>query len=119
MRVTPMPIAELLHNARFLTNNLGVQTDVLIPIDTWQTLITLVNQIEVLRHDPEMSSRLSSSLEQSLSQLQNSTIPDREQWLWKNPDAIGAVQLGLAQAAQGKTKFLGSFAQYADLEIED
>ena len=43
-----MPIAELLHNARFLTNNLGVQTDVVIPIDTWQTLITLVQTIEPL-----------------------------------------------------------------------
>ena len=114
-----MPIDELLHNARFLTNNLGIQTDVVIPIDTWQTLTTLINQIEALRHDPEMSSRLSPSLEQSLNQLKKSTIPDREQWLWQNPDAIGAVQLGLAEAAQGKTKFVGSFAQYADLEIED
>jgi hypothetical protein len=45
---TPMPIAELLHNARFLTNNLGVQTDVVIPIDTWQTLLNLVQRIEPL-----------------------------------------------------------------------
>jgi len=44
----PMPIAELLHNARFLTNNLGVQTDVVIPIDTWQTLLNLVQRIEPL-----------------------------------------------------------------------
>ena len=43
-----MPIAELLNNARFLTNDLGVQTDVLIPIDTWQTLLTLVQKIEPL-----------------------------------------------------------------------
>ena len=43
-----MPIAELLHNARFLTNDLGVQTDVVIPIDTWQTLLTLVQTIEPL-----------------------------------------------------------------------
>jgi len=43
-----MPIAELLHNARFLTNNLGVQTDVVIPIDTWQTLLNLVQRIEPL-----------------------------------------------------------------------
>ena len=43
-----MPIAELLNNARFLTNDLGVQTDVLISIDTWQTLLTLVQTIEPL-----------------------------------------------------------------------
>lgn len=45
---TLMPIAELLHNARFLTNNLGVQTDVVIPIDTWQTLLNWVQSIEPL-----------------------------------------------------------------------
>ena len=51
-----MLIAELLHNARFLTNNLGVQIDVVIPmtsgrsetIDTWQTLLSLVQCIEPL-----------------------------------------------------------------------
>ena len=43
-----MPIAELLQNARFLTNNLGVQTDVVIPIDTWQTLLNFVERIEPL-----------------------------------------------------------------------
>ena len=48
MRVPLIPIAELLHNARFITNNLGIQTDVVIPIDTWQTLITLVQTIEPL-----------------------------------------------------------------------
>ena len=26
-------------------------------------------------------------------------IPDREQWLWQNPQALAAVKCGLAQAA--------------------
>ena len=43
-----MPIAELLQNARFLTNSFGVQTDVVIPIDTWQTLLNFVERIEPL-----------------------------------------------------------------------
>ena len=41
-----MPIAELLEQTRFLTNNLGEQTDVVIPIDTWNTVIALVQSLE-------------------------------------------------------------------------
>ena len=41
-----MPIAELLEQTRFLTNNLGEQTDVVIPIDTWNTVISLVQSLE-------------------------------------------------------------------------
>jgi hypothetical protein len=46
-------------------------------------------------------------------------IPDREQWLWQNAQALASVQLGLAQAAQGETVTLGAFTQYADLDIDD
>jgi hypothetical protein len=48
-----------------------------------------------------------------------SPIEDEEQWLWQNPDAIAMVQTGISQAAQGKTHSLGSFAQYANLDIDD
>jgi hypothetical protein len=43
-----MPIAELLHNARFLTNSLGEQTDAVISIDTWNTLMSVIQQIQPL-----------------------------------------------------------------------
>ncbi|MDQ2098761.1 MAG: hypothetical protein QQW96_14060 [Tychonema bourrellyi B0820] len=46
-------------------------------------------------------------------------IPDREQWLWQNPQALAAVKCGLAQAAKGEVHDLGDFSEYADLEIED
>jgi len=45
-------------------------------------------------------------------------IPAREKWLFENSTALGAVKTGLAQAAEGKTRSLGSFAQYADEDIE-
>jgi hypothetical protein len=45
-------------------------------------------------------------------------IPAREAWLYENAAALGAVKAGLAQAAEGKTRPLGSFAQYADGEID-
>lgn len=45
-------------------------------------------------------------------------IPAREKWLFDNASALGAVKAGLAQAAQGKTRTLGSFARYADEDIE-
>jgi hypothetical protein len=43
-------------------------------------------------------------------------IPPDEAWLYKNPEALAAVRRGLQQAAEGKTVFIGSFAQYADEE---
>ena len=46
-----------------------------------------------------------------------SEIPLREQWLYKNPKALAAVEQGLRESAEGKTVYLGSFAKYADDEI--
>ncbi|NCC20914.1 MAG: hypothetical protein EOM26_00460 [Alphaproteobacteria bacterium] len=45
-------------------------------------------------------------------------IPAREKWLFDNPAALGAVKAGLGQAAAGKTRAIGSFAQYADEDID-
>jgi hypothetical protein len=42
---------------------------------------------------------------------------EREVWLYENPEAMAALDRGLAQSARGETVDLGSFAQY--LEEED
>jgi len=47
------------------------------------------------------------------------TIPKQKLWLWQNMSALTAVGRGIEQAAKQKTYDLGSFAQYADLEVED
>lgn len=44
-------------------------------------------------------------------------IPAREAWLFENAAALDAVKAGLAGAAEGKTRSLGSFAHYANEEI--
>jgi hypothetical protein len=41
------------------------------------------------------------------------SIPAREAWLFRNPEALSAVRRGLDEAARGKTKPLGSFAKHA------
>ncbi len=46
-------------------------------------------------------------------------IPLEQRWLWQNPEALGMVLRGIEQAARGEVHDLGSFAQYADLEIDD
>lgn len=45
-------------------------------------------------------------------------IPAHEKWLFDNPDALNAVKNGLNQAKGGDTQSLGSFAHYADDDIE-
>ena len=47
------------------------------------------------------------------------SIPESERWLFENPEALAAVKQGLKESAEGKGEYLGSFAQYADLEIEE
>lgn len=43
-------------------------------------------------------------------------IPAREAWLFKNTQAAMSVLRGIEQSKAGRTKSLGSFAQFADLD---
>lgn len=52
-----------------------------------------------------------------LKDVQN--IPKEEQWLWQDSTAWASLERGLRQAAAGEGRYLGDFAQYADLEIDD
>ncbi|MDF5724026.1 MAG: hypothetical protein PUP91_26890 [Rhizonema sp. PD37] len=46
-------------------------------------------------------------------------VPEEQRWLWENPEALGMVLRGIEQAGKAEVHDLGSFAQYADLEIDD
>lgn len=45
-------------------------------------------------------------------------IPAREKWLFDNQDALHAVRDGLSQAARGRTRSRGSFAKFANENID-
>lgn len=42
------------------------------------------------------------------------SIPASEAWLFRNKTALASLRRGLAQAATGKTRSIGSFAAHAD-----
>lgn len=41
-------------------------------------------------------------------------IPERERWLYKNPEALEAVRQGLQDSVAGRIYDLGDFTQYAN-----
>ncbi len=45
-------------------------------------------------------------------------IPACEKWLFDNKPALAAVKKGLSQAAAGRVKLRGSFARFANDEID-
>ena len=46
------------------------------------------------------------------------TVPVREMWLYRNPVALAKVREGLAEAVKEDLHDIGSFAKFADDEIE-
>ena len=63
--------------------------------------------------DPQKSNEV-AEVEKYLAEL-----PSCHPWLDNNPAAKASLERGLQQASQGRGRYLGSFAQFADLEIED
>lgn len=46
------------------------------------------------------------------------SVPMHEAWLLRNPEALAKVKEGIRQASEGQLESIGSFAKYADDEIE-
>lgn len=59
------------------------------------TVDRLCETVEQLRGD-------NSRLREAVRLLAPKEIPERERWLWENPDALVRVLLGIRDAAEGK-----------------
>ncbi|AFZ15570.1 hypothetical protein Cri9333_4800 (plasmid) [Crinalium epipsammum PCC 9333] len=57
-----------------------------------------------------------------LEQIQSDSatkVITKNDWLVYNQEALASVERGLEQAASNQGRYLGSFAQYADLDVDD
>jgi hypothetical protein len=124
-------------DARLALQKDGERFRFAIPEPEYSTQISdekIINfAVEVLKSDDSVNflkkkAQESSELGQLLFQLRRQTsfmvkdtqnIPEEEQWLWQNPTAWASLERGLRQATAGKGRYLGDFAQYAGLEIDD
>src|SRR5579862_7669306 len=41
-------------------------------------------------------------------------VPERERWVYENPEVLASLKRGLKQAAEGDTYYLGDFSKYLD-----
>ena len=60
--------------------------------------------------------RVSQTPDGSLHLLPLKEIPAREVWLYRNPQALAAVEEGMRQSGRGETVRMSSFAKYANDE---
>jgi hypothetical protein len=86
---------------------------------SWSSLLCLTNFFAVYK------AKIRSIVETVIDHIDRenreylATIPIGDRWLDHNPEAKSLVDMGLQQAATGKSTYLGSFAEYASLEIDD
>ena len=72
-----------------------------------------------VRHAGRILRRVEQSVGfQRRPEHKNCGVPLHEAWLYENPKALASVRRGLQDAAEGKVHDLGSFAKFADDEID-
>ena len=46
-------------------------------------------------------------------------MPAHEAWLYRNPEALAGVLRGIDDSKAGRVKYRGSFAKYADIDLDE
>lgn len=86
---------------------------------SWSSLLCLTNFFAVYKANIQSIVKTVTEHIDRENREYLATIPSGEQWLDGNSEAKALVELGLQQAATETSVYLGSFAQYASLEIDD
>ena len=60
----------------------------------------MVNVIAAIEDEPDTKSRVRKMVEVMTQKMED--IPERERWLWKNKDAMAAIERGFKQAEAGE-----------------
>jgi|GEM_PF-3397567 len=68
--------------------------------------------------EPELSTASTADTNLNDTEIDLSTIPERERWLYENPEALAAVKRGLADIAAGRVHRM-SFTEYEYLITDD
>ena len=53
----------------------------------------------------------------ALTQSEIEALPEQERWLYRAPEAMASLDRGIADAAAGRVKSLGSFTAFVDDEL--
>jgi hypothetical protein len=86
---------------------------------SWASLVRFTNFAAIYKKKTEAILELVTNYWDTETKEYLGSLPISDHWLDNNSEAKTDLELGLEQASKGEVCYLGSFAQYTDIEIDD